>query len=316
VPIEVNEFAPQCEATYLANLAKAKQLGTVFHFWFDDDCEGGPWDNPALEARWVGTMAKMTGTAPVTGCTSIPDGPDAVKDEPRPPSRKELGDAVNAALLMIRADCQAGSSCLLRMDAVSARLRIAEELRKDPAICAAIQEGSDEVCLGPKGSGWCQGYKPVSCQQATCPPESPDCGCDAEHALAAWAPGSVRDTWRGPTTTSCLPAPPLGKFEVKNAGVNRVVVDATPKTCADIDWNRRCSTGNTCSPGGAEGNPDRLTVEAQWGPYGWTVDGAACPTCFLDGGNPLRLVAPGQDGKTIRVTGGNGVFAEIVGAHP
>jgi hypothetical protein len=46
------------------------------------------------------------------------------------------------------------------------------------------------------------------------------------------------------------------------------------------------------------------------------VDGAACPTCFLDGGNPLRLVAPGQDGKTIRVTGGNGVFAEIVGAHP
>jgi hypothetical protein len=206
------------------------------------------------------------------------------------------------------------------MDAVSARLRIAEELRKDPAICAAIQEGSDEVCLGPKGSGWCQGYKPVSCQQVPCPPESPDCGCDAEHALAAWAPGSVRDTWRDPTATACLPAPPLGKIVLSSVGVNRVVIDATPKTCANAggsaEWNSRCSTGSLCSPGGGEDNPgQRQEVERSWGPWVWTLDGADCfpsGACYLDGGNALRLVAPRTEGHTITLKGGNGTAASIV----
>jgi hypothetical protein len=118
-----------------------------------------------------------------------------------------------------------------------------------------------------------------------------------------------------PPTDSCLPAPPLGKLELKSVGVNRVVIDATPKSCADREWNTRCSTGNTCSPGAGEGNPNRTVVEASWGPWTWTIDGVPCiesGACWLDNKNPLRIVAPGTKGKRIRVTGGNGVFGEVV----
>jgi hypothetical protein len=113
-------------------------------------------------------------------------------------------------------------------------------------------------------------------------------------------------------------------FECKNVGQLRVVIDCTPKTCMHDgnDWSVRCSTGVGCAPGGQENDPlQRQLVETQWGPYTWTVtdsigESQPCVSCFLDGGNPLRLVAPGYEGKTIRITGGNGVFAEVIGSHP
>jgi hypothetical protein len=309
-PTEVNEFGPMRGTEYLQRLAQAKQLGTTFHWWFDDNAYGGAWDDPAWEREWLETMAAMRGTTPVTGCSDIPNE-DAVAVSPRPPADSEIASAINAAMVKVTG-CAVGSQCFIEEPMQSFFAKVTEEIRKaSPSMCAGVQTDSegpvDQICAGTRDR--CQGNHVFSCRADGC-----------HHGAVGWAPGSYTnrngDTWVRPTTTSCLPAPPLGKIVVTNAGVNRVVVDATPKTCDDQEWNRRCSTGNTCSPGGAEGNTDREAVERQWGPYTWTVDGASCPTCFLDGGNPLRLVAPGQDGKTIRVTGGNGVFAEIVGAHP
>lgn len=129
-----------------------------------------------------------------------------------------------------------------------------------------------------------------------------------------------------PTPNPCLPAPPLGKFEAKNVGQFRVVIDATPKTCASPEWNIRCSNGQACAPGGVEGlaSLQREMAEGQWGPYTWEILDPASGRffnclitgeCFLDNANVLRVVAPGMEGRTIRITGGNGVAQDTVGAR-
>lgn len=314
VPVEVNEFAPMGQAEYLQKLAQAKQFGTVYHYWHDDVPgtypPGTPWDSALWEAEWRDTLTKMQSAPPTTGCTNIPNE-DSVAVTPRPPANPAYADAINAAMVKVTG-CDVGSQCPIEEPMQSFFARVTEEIRKG-GLCAGVQTDSegpvDQICVGTEQE--CQGNHVFSCRADGC-----------HHGFVGWAPGSYTnrngDTWvrPGPPSNPCLPAPPLGKIELKNAGVNRVVVDATPKTCADQEWNRKCSTGNTCSPGGAEGNPDRATVEAQWGPWTWTVDGASCVSCFLDGGNPLRLVAPGMEGRTIRLTGGNGTFAEIVGSHP
>lgn len=317
VPVEVNEFAPQRKEEYLQKLAQAKQLGTVYHAWWDDNAHGGAWDDPAWEQEWLDVMAAMKGTTPTTGCSNIPNE-DAVAVSPRPPANPAYSEAINAAMRRVMPGCDVGSQCFIEMPMQAFFALVTEEIRKGdalhPPLCAGVQTDSegpvDQICVGTEKE--CQGNHVFSCRADGC-----------HHGAVGWAPGSYTnrngDTWRrpGPPTNACLPAPPLGKIEVKNAGSARVIIDATPKQCADLEWSKRCSTGNTCSPGGSEANPEqRQAVEAQWGPWTWTVDGAACPSCFLDGGNPLRLVAPGMDGRTIRLTGGNGVFAEIVGSHP
>jgi hypothetical protein len=308
VPVEVNEFAPKCKDEYLTRLGEAKRLGTVIHWWFDDNCHGGAWDDPSWEQEWLDTMAAMKGAPPTTGCTNIPNE-DAVAVTPRPPANPAYADAINAAMVKVTG-CEINSQCPIEYPMQEFFAKVTEEIRKG-GLCAGVQTDSegpvDQICVGTEVE--CQGNHVFSCRADGC-----------NHGFVGWAPGSYTnrngDTWRRPGN-ACLPAPALGKIELKNAGVNRVVVDATPKTCDDREWNARCSTGNTCSPGGTEANPDqRQAVEAQWGPWTWTVDGAACPSCFLDGGNPLRLVAPGMEGRTIRLTGGNGIFAEIVGSHP
>lgn len=313
-PREVNEFSPMRATEYLPKLSQAKAAGTVYHFWCDDNPYGGAWDDPAWLKECDETLTKMKPVPPSTGCTNIPNE-DAVAVSPRPPANTTYSDAINAAMRRVMPSCDVGSACPVEMPMQAFFALVTEEIRKGdpahPALCAGVQTDSegpvDQICVGTQQE--CQGHHVFSCRAD---------GCD--HGSVGWAPGSYTnrngDTWRRPGN-ACLPAPPLGKIELKNAGVNRVVVDATPKTCDDREWNARCSTGNTCSPGGSEANPDqRQAVEAQWGPWTWTVDGAACPSCFLDGGNPLRLVAPGMEGRTIRLTGGNGVFAEIAGAHP
>ncbi len=122
-------------------------------------------------------------------------------------------------------------------------------------------------------------------------------------------------------TPGWSPPPPLGLILAHNAGVNRPVIDATPKTKGTPEWCALWSTGGQNCPGGTEANPgQRQAVEAIWGAgptqtsWTWTIDGSDClksGACFLDGGNPLRIVAPGAWGKVIRVTGGNGVFVEV-----
>lgn len=126
-------------------------------------------------------------------------------------------------------------------------------------------------------------------------------------------------------TGACLPAPPLTQIECHNVGQFRVVIDCTPKTCAkdtpeQVAWKQRCSTGAGCAPGAGEDNMlQRHQVEDQWGPYALTVLNFTtgkyedCPTCSNDGGNPLRFIAPGMEGRTLRVTGGNGTSTDIVG---
>lgn len=316
-PVEVNEFSPQDKGTYLNNLNVARAKNTVYHFWCDDDPHGGEWGNPAWIAECDEVLKEMK-NGPAPGCSTIPDGPGAIADDPKPPAEPILANAINTVMQRLHPECEVGSSCLVGVDAVTFRNQVVTELRKD-GYCAGIQAGADEVCFGPGGVNWCQAFHCASCQQVTCPPDNPDCGCGAPYAKIGWAPGSVRDTWRGPTNT-CLPCPSLGKIEAKNAGVLRVVIDATPKTCENRDWNNRCSNGMQCSPGGIEGaDPaQRQACERQWGPYTWTIDGVDClvsGSCWEDGGNPLRIVAPGMEGRTIRCTGANGVFGEVVGAH-
>lgn len=110
-------------------------------------------------------------------------------------------------------------------------------------------------------------------------------------------------------------APALSKVLISSVGAGRIVLDATPKTCEDRDWCVAHSTGGACCPGGGEQDPNqRQAVEKLWGPWTWTIDGRECVSsgeCWLDGGNPLRIVAPGAKGKTVRLTGGNGVFGEV-----
>jgi hypothetical protein len=112
------------------------------------------------------------------------------------------------------------------------------------------------------------------------------------------------------------PPPPLGLINSKNVGVNRPVIDATPKTKGTPEWCALYSTGGQNCPGGSEANPtQRQQVETIWGPWMWEINGVNCiitGACFYDGGNPLRVVAPDSWGKTIRITGGNGVFVDTI----
>jgi hypothetical protein len=76
-PIQVNEFFPQAQAVYLNNLQTARSAGTVYHYWHDDNPGGGAWDDPAWEAEWTNTMAKMGKPTPPLPCTfPCPAGPE------------------------------------------------------------------------------------------------------------------------------------------------------------------------------------------------------------------------------------------------
>jgi len=119
-----------------------------------------------------------------------------------------------------------------------------------------------------------------------------------------------------PKPPSPVAPPALSKLLCSSVGAGRIVIDCTPKTCEDPAWCAAHSTGGSCCPGGGEHDPEaRQAVEAAWGPYAWTINGADCLAsgeCWPDGGNPLRVVAPSAAGKAIRCTGGNGVFGEVI----
>jgi hypothetical protein len=261
-------------------------------------------------------IVDVNGYYEAPGCSEIPNV-GAILVSPRPAAR--YADQVNAVHRALNPLCIVNSACPIAMQANAYRIAFAQKFRDlFPDVCAGIQTDAgvlvDEVCIGSKTE--CQGYHVFVCKAPPaggCPPGNPDCGCDS--GSAAWAPGSVRDTWRLPTAASCLPCPPLGKVEVKQIGVARVVFDSTPKTCDDQGWNQQCSTGRTCSPGGVEGDPQRAQCEAAWGPYSWSIGGQDClatGACFVNGGNPLQVVvaAPVPHAQTIRMTGGNGIFGE------
>jgi hypothetical protein len=69
-PIQVNEYTPECPALYLGNLAAARSAHIYRHFWFDDNCTGGAWDDPAWLTQWAPTLMEMGGVQPFpSGCT-------------------------------------------------------------------------------------------------------------------------------------------------------------------------------------------------------------------------------------------------------
>jgi hypothetical protein len=270
------------------------------------------WEVPGLEptpSPSPSPTAVPTPTpTPVAG-GDILQGVEWALVSPRPPAR--FTEDINAAMGALTA-CAPQSRCVVVEPMKVYLNRVAVELRT-MGLYAGIQPGADEVCVGTKPSE-CQGYHAYVCS------------VDCNKGTVGWAPGSVRDTWHAlslpnpePTPPPQLgwnPPPPRGVVIVKSVGVNRPVIDATPKTVGQPVWCNAWSTGGNNCPGGGEGNPtQRQAVEAIWGPWVWTIEGADCiasGACFLDGGNPLRIVAPGSKGKRIRVTGGNGVFGEMV----
>jgi hypothetical protein len=295
VPIEVNEFAPQCPDQYLADLGAARRLGTpAFHFWWDDNCHGGAWDDPALEEEWVKTLPRMKGAPETTGCTNIPNE-DAVAVTPRPPANPTWADAINSAMRRLRPDCEINSSCALEMPMQEWLQAVAEEARKGdathPPICAGVQvdaEGPvDQACFGTENL--CQGHHIFSCRADGC-----------HHGFIGWAPGSYTnrngDTWRRPDAppTGC-PAgtPPPSKYivgcRIKSGGLEDFC-DATPKV-HDRDY---CAPNLDCPYHGGEGSTERIACERA---LAWPVWSGA--TVRED--NPFSSDAP--RGVLVRVCG-------------
>lgn len=201
VPVEVNEFSPQGKAQYLANLARAKQLGTVYNFWHDDPPDARDWDDPTWEQEWLDTLKAMTSTAPTTGCSNIPDDP-YTKALPRwvPP---EYVDQVNAALNAVTGPCD--SPCVVNESYSTFLPKVAEALRQQ-GLCAGIQVDSegpvDELCVGdpvaganPPRTDRCQGQhlfacKPDGCHHGTVAYATKQKGSNPDRPY-----GPLRDTW-------------------------------------------------------------------------------------------------------------------------
>jgi len=255
---------------------------------------------------------------PTAPACSIPDQ-GAVRVEPVPAPDPATFAAVNAAARKV-AGCAEGppSRCVVLRPMRDFLADVAAEIRAGGR-CAGVQDAghADEVCV-ETSPGRCQGYHAFAC------------AADCSRGTVAWAPGSARDTWTGlvqgptpePPTGTPTPKPEgipaLSKIIVKSVGAGRPVADASPKTCppeAERIWCTTHSTGGACCPGGGEHDPaGRQAVERAWGPYTWSINGRDCIAsgeCELDGGNPLRVVIPGGRGKTVRVTGGNGVFGQV-----
>jgi hypothetical protein len=133
------------------------------------------------------------------GCSEIPNE-GAVLVSPRPASKYTV--EVNAIHMALNPACAVNSACPIAMQANTYRIAFAQRFRETyPSVCAGIQTDAnglvDEVCIGSKTE--CQGYHVFVCKAPPpggCPPANPDCGCDS--GSAAWAPGSVRDSWRLP----------------------------------------------------------------------------------------------------------------------
>jgi len=300
VPVQVDEYAPIPCATYLQRLAQAKAAGTYYALWHDDNPSGGSWEDPAWEEDWPRCMAQATGTLPTTGCSTVPNE-DAIKVEPRPASRYH--EQVNKVHLALNPMCASafavhqarlkrqavsgvveaegvGERCDIPMQANTYRLAFAQRAREMfPDLCTGIQTDSegpvDEVSMGSRQEA--QNYHVFACKKADCPPEHPDCGCDS--GTVAWAPGSVRDTWRGPTgpEPQCAPAVSrLSGMAVMSHVGNRFNINVTPQFCG-ADWcNANGFPGRQCCPLGQEGSDQRLQCElALVGDTTWTpVSGA------------------------------------------
>lgn len=317
-----------------SRFCESKRNGT--YWWY--------WRHGQTKAQAEATWALLR-----TPCVDVPVPehrfPQGVPEEDftRHTSKPRFADAVNQAMADLSGCAVRQASCVHGRDPWVWLLEVAGELRKRGLWAGQHVEGkTDEIAVSDSCTGEWDGdhittfgdpamvvwvsVPPVPCagsSEGGEPCNANGCGCPAV------GPGAYRGGWsitpnhcpaEPPPTSACLPCPPLGKIEAHNVGQARVVVDSTPKQCSDNAWGQRCSTGSGCVPGGAEDNPaQRQACEQQWGPYTWSIDGAPCLSsgaCTLDGGNPLRVIAPGAEGKTIRVTGGNGVFGEVVGSHP
>jgi hypothetical protein len=270
------------------------------------------------------------------------------EDYTRHTSKPKLDAQVNAVLAQL-SGCTVGQpSCQHGRDPWAFLPEVTGELRKQGLWAGQHVEGkTDEIAVATSCEGEWDGdhvttfgdpafvvwvnIPPVPCagsQDGGEPCIGERCGCPAV------GPGAYRGGWSitpnhctivppDPKPNVCLPAPPLTKINLKEIGQARVIFDATPNTCAPFppgfeDWGTRCSTGPGCVPGGPEGSEQRPIVEAQWGPWTWTIGGVDCivtAACFRNGGNPLQVVVQGPNvphGQVIRVTGGNGRFAEAV----
>jgi hypothetical protein len=67
-PIQINEFSPKNQSSYLSFLVACKASGITCHYWHDDNPSGGAWDDPAWEAEWTDTMLKMGKPSPPPTC--------------------------------------------------------------------------------------------------------------------------------------------------------------------------------------------------------------------------------------------------------
>lgn len=187
--VEVNEFAPQDKATFLANLSKFRGLGP-FHYWHDDPpARGTSWDDAAWEREWLDVMAAMKSAPPATGCTNIPNE-TAIAASPRPPADPGITAAINGALQRVTG-CAVNSSCEIPEGMQPFFAKVTEEIRRG-GLCAGVQTDSeglvDQICVGSEKS--CQGHHVYTCRP----------GCAT--GVVGWAPGSYSnrngDTWVRP----------------------------------------------------------------------------------------------------------------------
>jgi hypothetical protein len=314
VPLEVNEFAPQKQGQYLANLCEARRLDTpAFHAWHDDNPhEGGDWESPEWEAEWLDTMAKMKSLT--CGEVPVPEKrfPQGVPEEDytRHTALPALHDEINAAKVAITG-CSVGSTCYHGRTPQAFLAELAGELRKRGLWAGQHVEGNtDEIAIATSCTGqWESDHStsfgdPAAVVWSQKPADwgSKPCAGDREHGdpPGLGCPGVGARAYRGnwsitpnhcPAQAAC---PAMGRFQPLSVRQQaKTLVDATPVTC-DTAWcHANGFPDRQCCPAAVEGQP--RPCETAWGPYTWTLDGVVCNglpctaggNCFSNN-NPLQ----------------------------
>lgn len=146
---------------------------------------------------------------------------------------------------------------------------------------------------------------------SSCPPKPP-----GPHPTPA--PTATPTPVPTPTPTPTPACATLQSFKLKNHGVARTIIDATPghgiPACKE-NVGVPCSGNGTFERLSPEGGSN--ICEQLAGPYEWKLDGVVCGVrdcnqggnCFSNNQNPLQFVFC-KSGH-LQVTGGNGAFTAI-----